>query len=235
MTKKQGQKIFEKYNPAEAVTRCPKGRTSVRKTLDLYAKAAVNLYGLIPKAELAEIFNSQNSEQTDPDELFILLLPLVLKKKRWYCFYKDCIVHYGAMENFDYADYLLFRQGDKPRFIPEREEFFKFKDPFYESAAQELSWCKLREFIDKEWPDNLEKRNFLGELKDCSEANVGLKAIGELFSKYGLIFDAPEQVIMFFDLFRDAGNHTRTWLNKGHSSAELYEIQRSQHSKQVPQ
>jgi hypothetical protein len=61
MTEKQAQKIFEKYNPAEAVTRCPNGRAPVRKLLDIYAKAAVSLYGVITVKELADIFNSQNT------------------------------------------------------------------------------------------------------------------------------------------------------------------------------
>ena len=35
MTESKAQKMFEKYNPADAVTRCPYGRSPVRKLLDL--------------------------------------------------------------------------------------------------------------------------------------------------------------------------------------------------------
>lgn len=77
MNKKQAQKIFEKYNPTSGVIRCPNGRASVRKLLDTYARSAVNLYGIISMAELVEIFNRQNVEQTTSNELFALLLPLI--------------------------------------------------------------------------------------------------------------------------------------------------------------
>lgn len=92
MTESRAQKIFDKYNPKDAVRRCPNGRAVVRDLLDIYAKASVNLYGVIPKKEFVEIFNKQNIVQTTVDEIFTLLMPMVLKK-RWYCFYKDYIVH----------------------------------------------------------------------------------------------------------------------------------------------
>ena len=104
MTEQQAQKTFEMYNPKDAVTRCPNGRAPVRKTLDMYAKAAVNLYGVISKLELAEIFNSQNTEKFTADEIFTLLLPLVLKHK-WYCFYKNYIVHYLVIDNFEISGF----------------------------------------------------------------------------------------------------------------------------------
>ena len=135
MNEKQAEIIFAKYNPADAVTRCPNGRAPVRKSLDIYAKAAVNLYGVISKSELAEIFNSQNAVQTTADEIYFLLLPLVLKHK-WYCFYKDYIVHYWAIDNFDYAEFWLREQGDKPRFIPDKGEFLKFENQYYEDLRK---------------------------------------------------------------------------------------------------
>jgi hypothetical protein len=79
MTKKQAKQIFEKYNPVDAVTRCPNGRAPVRKLLDTYARAAVNLYGIISINDFVEIFNSQNTEKTNTDEVFTLLLPGILK------------------------------------------------------------------------------------------------------------------------------------------------------------
>jgi hypothetical protein len=36
MIKKHSQKIFEKYNPSNAVTRCPNGRATVRKLIDTF-------------------------------------------------------------------------------------------------------------------------------------------------------------------------------------------------------
>jgi len=220
MTEVQAQRVFEKYNPAGAVTRCPNGRAPVREMLDTYARAAVNLYGIISKAEFAEIFNSQNTKQTSADEVFTLLLPLVLKNK-WYCFYKGYIVHYWAIDDFDDADYWIQAQGDKPRFIPEKDEFLKFENQYYESAAH---WEKLFEFICKEWPNNNQNYRFYHALKEIAEFSAGLGEISALFEKYGLFFRDDKQAQTFFDLFTDASNHTRLWTNKGHSPNEMREI-----------
>jgi hypothetical protein len=66
--------------------------------------------------------NKAQFDQTTEEEVYILLLPLVLKEG-WYGFYKEYIVHYWVFEDLELADYLLKHQEDKPRYIPEKESF----------------------------------------------------------------------------------------------------------------
>jgi G3E family GTPase len=47
MKEEKMNKIFRKFNPEKDVVRCTYGRAKVRKLLDTYAIAAVNLYGII--------------------------------------------------------------------------------------------------------------------------------------------------------------------------------------------
>ncbi len=223
MTESKAQKIFEKYNPADAVTRCPNGRAPVRKSLDVYARAAVNLYGVISKKEFAEIFNRQNVEQTTSNEIVTLLLPLVLKHK-WYCFYKEYIVHCWAIDDFEYADSWLREQEDKPRFIPEKNDFLKFENQYYESEKQASCWNKLHEFVVMEWPDNNQKYRFYNELKEISAFSTGIQEVSELLEKYGLVFNSEKQARTFFNLLMDARNNTRLWSNKGYSPIEMRKL-----------
>ena len=229
MTKNQAKQIFEKYNPADAVTRCPSGRASFRKQLDTYAVAAVNLYGIISIEEFVEIFNSQNTEQTNGKEVFTLLLPVVLKDK-YYCFYKDYIVHYFAIDNFDLGEYWLREQGDKPRFVPDKTEFLEYEDAYYEDEVQELHWIKVLKFILKEWPNNRNIVEFFRDLKDHSELGQ-LFEIGKLLKKYDLTFSSEKQIKVFFDLFKNASNNTRMWSNKGHSPNELGQFRKKEYQK----
>ena len=233
MAESKAQKKFEKFNPVEAVTRCPNGRAPVRKLLDTYAKAAVNLYGVISKREFAEIFNSQNAEQTTPDEVFALLLPLVLKNKR-YCFYKDYIVHYWAIDDFTYADSWLRAQGDKPRFIPEKDELLKYANQYYENDKQVSYWIKLYKFIVMAWPDNNQRYRFYNELKEISALSTGFQEVGELLEKYSLVFTGEKQAQAFFDLLMDARNNTRLWSNKGYSPNEIRKLLESRSPKNDP-
>jgi len=232
MTKKQAKQIFDKYNPQDAVTRCPNGRAPFRKMLDTYARAAVNLYGIIPIKDFVEIVNSQNIEHTNADEVYTLLLPDVLKKNKLpsgvlYCFYKDCITHYWAMDNFDLGDFWLREQGDKPRFIPGKNEFTKYEDEYYEDEVQKLHWKKVLDFLLDNWSTpNIYK--FYNELKDISQF-FGQMEISELLREYDLPFSSEKQIQAFFDLLHNAHNNTRMWMNKGYSPKELREISKLQH------
>jgi hypothetical protein len=143
MTGEKAKKIFEQYNRTSDVVRCPNGRAIIRKLIDSYAKAAVNLYGIISRDDFVSIFTKQNADWTSNEEIYILLLPLVLKDG-WYCFYKEYIVHYWFFNDFDQADYLLKYQADKPRYIPEKSEFLKYTDEDFEDNDY---WWNVRRFM----------------------------------------------------------------------------------------
>ena len=235
MTEVQAQKIFEKYNPASAITRCPNGRAPVRKLLDDYAKAVVNLYGIISVDEFAVIFNDQNSENSNADEIFTLLLPIVLKSNNpWYCFYKGYIVHYWAICDFDYAEYLMKVQADKPRFIPPKDEFEKFGNEYYESKEQESYWIKLREFIHKEWVDNIKRYRFFNQLKEIPEFSTGIDKLNDLLGENGLVFRGEKSMQEFFSRFMEARNNTKLRMNKGYSPTELQKIMDKNRPKDEP-
>ena len=223
MTERQARNIFLKYNPPSDVTRCPNGRTAARTLLDTYAYAAANLYGIIPTSELIDIYNRQNADQTSADELYSLLLPLVIKRKR-YCFYKDCIVHKEVMGDFDFAKHLLGEQDGKPRYIPEKDELIKYGDKYYESEPQTAHWNNLLDFIGSTWADNRLWYRFYNEIRGAA---VGVADVGEisgLLEACGLVFGDDEQEKVFFVLLSEAYNNTRLWSNKGHSPKELREI-----------
>ena len=224
MTKIQAKLFFNNYNPQKAVTRCPNGRAPVRKILDDYAKAAVNLYGIITIKDFVEIFNSQNTMQTNTSEVFTLLLPDIVKKNKshngpHYCFYKECIIHYWAMNNFDIGDYWLREQENKPRFSPEKNEFLKYENEYYEDKVQKSHWNKVLNYILKKWPNN-KAYELYDDLKINSQF-LGKLGFSELLEKYDLSFDILNQMQQFFDLLQNAHNNTRMWVNKGYSPEEM--------------
>ena len=220
MIKEKAKKIFEQYNCASDVVRCPYGRAIVRKQLDSYARAAVNLYGIISRDDFVSIFNKHNVDQTSNDEIYILLLPLVLKEG-WYGFYKEYIVHYWFFNDFDQADYLLEYQEDKPRYIPEKSEFLKYTDENFEDNDY---WWNVYRFM----------RNIFGYSKDTWEGyeevrnyiiyGDGVKELGSIMDRYNLIFSEEKQLKEFIDLIMLAKNNTRIWDNNGYTPSELHEI-----------
>jgi hypothetical protein len=220
MTETRAKKIFEQYNPAGDVVRCPNGRAKMRKPLDLYAKAAVNLYGIIRRDEFAGIFNAQNEEQTTADEVYTILLPIALKSG-WYGFYKDYIVHYVILQNFDWVEYLEREQAGKPRYIPEKDQFLQYEWEGYEESDH---WWDVRMFIVKAFGSNKDTSEGFDEIKNYITHSIGLKELGAIMQKHNLLFDSGEQFQKFLNLLVLAKNNTRTWENSGHTPNEMMKL-----------
>lgn len=219
MNPKKAKKIFEQYNRVANVVRCPYGRAIVRKQIDSYARAAVNLYGIISCDDFVDIFNQQNSDQTSKEEIYILLLPLILKTG-WYGFYKEYLVHYYFFDDFEQADFLLEHQADKPRYIPEKNEFLKYTSEDY--IDNDHSWnvlnfkCNVFGYSKDTLKGFEAARNYIlyGKIKD----------LGSILGGHNLIFNDKEQVQEFIDLIVLAKNNTRIWENNGYTPSELHEI-----------
>ena len=228
MTAKQAKKLFEKYNPASDIVRCPNGRAKMRKPLDIYAKAAVNLYGIIRRDEFVDIFNAQNEDQTTTDEIYTILLPNVLKSG-WYGFYKEHIVHYAILRNFDYVDYLEHMQADKPRYIPPKEQFLQYE---WEDFEDTNHWRNVRNFMWDTFGFSKATSDGFLEIKDFLTYSPDIKNISEILDKYNLVFDTKKQVQKLFDLLMLAQNNTRIWENKGYTPTELHNLLTKQQPKE---
>ena len=220
MTNEKEKNTFELYNRKSDVVRCPNGRAIVRKALDSYAQAAVNLYGIISREDFVDIFNKQNVDQTTEEEVYILLLPLVLKEG-WYGFYKEYLVHYWCFDDIDLADYLLKHQADKPRYIPEKDEFLKYADEYYEDN---INWMNVYLFMREVFDDVKGISKGFEEIKDYITYGDGISELGTIFDKYNLIFNNEEQFEDFINLIMLAKNNTRIWENNGYTPSELFEI-----------
>ena len=222
MTGEKTKKIFELYNRASDVVRCPKGRVVVRKLLDSYARAAVNLYGIISREDFVDIFNKQNIYQTTDDEIYILLLPLLLKDGR-YCFYKEYLVHYLFFDNFDYADYLLKRQADKPRYIPEKDELLKYVNEGYEDNDH---WLNVYRFMLDVFGRSKNTLEGYKEIRSYITYGDGIRELGSILNRHNFKFDDEKQLQEFINLIMNAKNNTRIWENNGHAPSEMHEIQK---------
>lgn len=222
MNVEKSKEIFEQYNSKADVVRCPNGRAFIRKLIDSYAKAAVNLYGIISRDEFVDLFNRQNGDQTNSKEIYILLLPLVLKEG-WYGFYKDYIVHYWFFENFHQADYLLEHQGDKPRYVPEQTEFLKYVMEDYEDNDH---WWNVRRFMWDVFGYSKDTSEGYQEIRDYITYGEGIRELGSIMDRHNLVFGKKKQLQEFMDLIMLAKNNTRIWKNNGYTPSELFEIVR---------
>lgn len=220
MNEENAKKIFGQYNRSLDIVRCPNGRAVIRKLLDSYAKAAVNLYGIISRDDLIDIFNKQNVDQTSSEELYILLLPLVLKDG-WYCFYKEYIVHYLFFSDFDHADYLLEHQADKPRYIPDKDEFLRY---VIEDYTDNDHWWNVHRFMRDVFGHSKHTSEGYEEVRDYITYGDGIRELGSILDRRNLIFNGEKQLQEFINLIMLAKNNTRIWENNGYTPSELHKI-----------
>jgi len=225
MTGKQAKAIFDKYNPESKLMRCPNGKAKLKKSLDVYAQAAVNLYGIININEFVNIFNDYNDKKTTADEVFILLLPNVIKGGKWYGFYEDYIVHYCILKDFDYADCLKENQADKPRYLPSKEEFFNYE--FEEHRFTNHHWGKLLKYLFDSFKNRHDIMEVFEEIKDVIYFSGDISQIVAIMEEHDLVLDDIDHAQKFFDLVMNAMNNTRIWENKGHTPEEMMGLRKS--------
>lgn len=219
MTETQAKTIFDQYNREADRVRCPYGRSGVRAQLDAYALAAVNLYGAVRREDLVKIFNGQNEAQTDPEEVYVLLLPLVLKKGH-YAFYKDYLVHPDFFDDFEDADHLILEQACKPLYIPDQEELLAYRDI---DLLDNIHWDEVFLFLLDAFGDTVETLIAFIEIRAYMMFGDGISELGPLMEKHDLLFERG-QLEHFFDLLVQAVNNTRIWENKGHTPAEMHAL-----------
>src|SRR5690625_914287 len=96
-----------------------------------YIVALTNLYGIVHKEKVSEIYNMQNKEQIEISEIEEIMRrnEEVLSKQFTYI-YGDYFVH-EAIIAFDECDLYLEQKAGKPYYIPHKRELLKYTDSEY--------------------------------------------------------------------------------------------------------
>lgn len=206
----------------------PERRQRIR-LLNEYAMAAVSLYGAIKQQELVDIFNLQNEDKTDIDELFPSLIRFSTTG-HGYCFYDEYIAE-DSFEEDDFEDLFEFMDAASahPRYLPEKEEFLKYADyDYYEQTPQVLA---LKNYIGKVCPgcekDPLIADDLVDEIVYLCRDGGEPEDFDALLDDYDLEFKSEKQRRQFFSLVLDVLNNVRCWVNNGHTRQELLQYEKT--------
>ena len=186
--------------------------------IDCYARAAANLYGVIPLVELKEIFNEQNAEKTTDEELFLVLSQRIDEDSNYFL-WENCLVHWEFRKD-DFKNVPAFEDviWGKERYIPPQKEFLKYADEgYYEHTPQTHT---LESFINEMTGDMIKAHLIMKEIALLCMAEARLKEIMDVFDKHGIVFE-EEQLRRFLPILMDVYNNSRIWSNKGHTPNEI--------------
>lgn len=93
--------------------------------------ALSNLYGMVHKDKVVEIYNSQNEDKIDLADIEeILNNPPEELEDAFVLTYKDHFVMETIIENNEF-NLMLRKKADKPHYVPERDELLKYPYDYY--------------------------------------------------------------------------------------------------------
>ena len=214
---------------------------------DRIAAASANLYGAVSIDEFLEILTHYEhqmfKEKDDEDHLSKrkkvdiikeLLLPRALSSASYtmdddYIFSTSFLldddldelnaetVNYGSIHS------ILEQQKGKKRYLPSKKTFLKYEDNgFFERTKQVLAvknhLCK-RDKLSAELAEGM-----IAEIHDAvlldEDPNAPIKTAIEMLEQHD-IAKTQDELYEFVNLIVDMANHTRIWINNGHTPDEL--------------
>ena len=212
-----------------------------------YFDAFANLYGIIPIKRAYRIIEKQNPELNLTKEQFAEIVNEFDFPDKYYVIWSEEEVYDENADDaplFDkllIAEYVLtfgdpedyerlkFEQGDRPFYVPEKDELLKYADEFYSERTKQV--IALEDYLK----DDLGLTNYKGIVDDFSgmlviDDDEPDRVISELkrmgYPKFKE-FSSKEQAYKFFMLYTNLRNHTRKHTHRGHTPFELddcYEI-----------
>lgn len=196
-----------------------------------------NLYGILPPEKLPEklieIYNDQNVERISSDEVYEILdnLPDEVAKAFVYS-HRGNFVHDAVVE-FDEFDSLMMSKGNKPYYIPKKEELLKYTDDFYYEITEE--YTALLDYVRKNLINDQEKaQELVEEIHGSCQIGGSIKNVMDNFSRFNVNFRSMEQINEVLMLVSGLSNNIRIWENNGHTPNEIYEMLEKPNMKPLP-
>lgn len=199
-----------------------------------YVISLTNLYGLVHKEKVAEVYNLQNKEKINVNVIEMVMHSFSEDlQKNFVEINGDYFVHETIME-FDDFDRQLRQCAGKPFYIPPQAELLKYRDDCYFEKDREY-WVLL-EHITKNLLNGDEKQGALitDDLQGYCQHGFSPGMMFDLFNDYGFSFKDEKQVNKTVQLVMNLANNTRIWENNGHTPHEIFEKYERPHLQPLP-
>lgn len=197
-----------------------------------YIRALTNLYGLVRKDKVKDIYNSQNEEQVNIQKIEELLINPPKKLEEAFVYpHKDYFVHEAVLENEEFES-LIHKKGDKPYYIPKKNELLKYVDEAYFEKSKEYN--NLLKYVKKNFIKG-EKAEWLCEdIQGLSKAGLPMQFIFDSFNQFNVSFEDIDQANKVMQLVMELSNNTRIWENNGYTPHEIFEKYEKPNLKPLP-
>lgn len=183
-----------------------------------YAKSCINLYGYIHQKDFLEIFNSQNKEQIDVEQVFEILMTDAMMDGE-FCFYKNYIVsRIFEEDDFESLENLIYLTKNKHKYIPDKEELLLYVNIGYFEETEHTK--NLEEYLKSVCDDDTAE-NLAFEINLSIASETSFQDILELINTEEYDFYDNFNITTVSNLIINVQNNTRIWSNCGHTPLEI--------------
>lgn len=117
-----------------------------------YIVALTNLYGIVPKEKVVEIYNQQNEDKMTYVDLGAVSTEDL--EKGFVYVYPDHFVN-DSIDEFDEFDIYMAEKAGKPYYVPKKQELLKYVDSLY--FEDNKAYRKLIAYMKKHIIEDEEK------------------------------------------------------------------------------
>ena len=194
------------------------------KQVNNYIIALTNLYGIVDRDKVLEVYNSQNKDKISNFDLDVYFddSKEVLEEN---CIdtYKTYFVNVTIMESGDF-DIMLKKQSEKPFYLPSKDQLIKYADDIYFEKNKEYK--ALVDYIKENffYGDREKAEHLAREVQAISKYAFDIQLIMDSFNLHGIVFENVGQANKLAELIMYVSHNVRLWENNGFTSKELSDI-----------
>ena len=185
-----------------------------------YILALTSLYGQVSVEVVTKVYNGQNEEQIDFEDVESYLYEDL--SEQYVYGYRDHFVHEAITEHKEFKS-LRKKKADKPYYIPDKEELLKYADmAYYEKPKQYHDLLKYAQ--NNFFNGDYEKAEMLTQniRWECIDGII-IQRVFDIFNRFEINFKDEKQINEVLKLVMDLANNVRLWENNGHTPNEIHE------------
>jgi len=186
-----------------------------------YCFACTNLYGIVPVEHVVSLFNEENEDRTCKEEVLEVYLKASERELLFYL--EDGVFIHEAVESKEDLELLLEKQGEKPFYVPEKEELLCYADDAYFERGK--AYEDVKAYIKKYLvPDETLAEAVADDIQLACAFGEGPQDALNVFLSREIEFQSEEQVYTVGKLISALNNETRMWENRGFTPNELKKL-----------
>ena len=225
-----GERTFQDDAEERANRKKEKAR---KKEVSDYIIALCNLYGMVHKKKVVDIYNMQHAEKITLKEVESIQEKLPKEiDEAWIDVHQGYFVSSSILEHREFL-YYIREKGSKPYYIPEKEELLKYLDGFYFEKTKE--YHQFVHELKKNYKVNQEKaEDLVSDVVALCQFNYSTQGVISRLEEMGLVFSGEKDLNNVVKLIMNLMNNTRIWENNGYTPEEMFNMEEKARLKPAP-